>query len=202
MLFDEHSPLTLTQYLGCLHAFVLQFQDTLSTVRKFATQMSGQSRSVAFGWASSLDQARYNVSLIVDRWHYFNESAQDRLQMTPEESDLYGAIPSIHHALEICGELEDMLERINQFIDALETFSTDEVRMIHEMADALTLETDDDRDYVKRIAEQFEAKSGEVALSPDASTGLIMIGETDDSPQYGETFAQTRKIFMSHLKEG
>ena len=119
MLFDEHSPLTLTQYLGCLHAFVLQFQDTLSTVRKFATQMSGQSRSVAFGWASSLDQARYNVSLIVDRWHYFNESAQDRLQMTPEESDLYGAIPSIHHALEICGELEDMLERISQFIDAL-----------------------------------------------------------------------------------
>ena len=202
MLFDEHSPLTLTQYLGCLHAFVLQFQDTLSTVRKFATQMSGQSRSVAFGRAASLDQARYNVSLIVDRWRYFNESAQDRLQMTPVEFELYGTIPSVHHAPEICSELENMLARTNRYIDALEPFSTDEVRIIHEMADAFTLEINEDKDYITEIAEQFEAQAGEVALSPDASTGLIMIGETEDSLQYGETFAQTREIFMSHLKEG
>lgn len=61
---------------------------------------------------------------------------------------------SCRHALGICGELEDTLERINQFIDALETFSTEEVRMLHEMADALTLETNDDRDYITEIAEQ------------------------------------------------
>jgi len=84
----------------------------------------------------------------------------------------------------------------------LEPFSTDEVRIIHEMADAFTLEINEDKDYITEIAEQFEAQAGEVALSPDASTGLIMIGETEDSPQYGETFAQTREIFMSHLKEG
>ncbi len=51
---------------------------------------------------------------------------------------------SCRHALGICGELEDTLE----------TFSTEEVRMIHEMADALTLETNDDRDYITEIAEQ------------------------------------------------
>ena len=66
----------------------------------------------------------------------------------------------------------------------------------------VVFEINEDKDYITEIAEQFEAQAGEVALSPDASTGLIMIGETEDSPQYGETFAQTREISMSHLKEG
>jgi hypothetical protein len=202
MLFDEYTSLTLTQYLGCLHAFVRQFQDELSTIRKFATQMSGQSRSIAFGWAASLDQARYNGPLVVDRWRHFNMSAQDRLEMTPDESELYGTIPSIHHALETCNDLDDMLERTNRFMDTLETFASDEVRIIHEMMDALAQEIVEDRTYISVIAERFEAQAGEIALTPDESTGLIMIGEGSEKSEYGETFAQARETFMSHLKEG
>lgn len=202
MLFDEHASLSLTQYLGCLHAFVRQFQDELSTVRKFAGQMTGQSRTAAFGWAASLDRARYNVSLIVERWRHFNESAQNRLEMTPDESELYGAVPSIHQALELCGELDDMLERTNRFIDELETFSADEVRMIREMTDALSLEIEKDRRYIAEIADRFEAQAGDLSLSPDESTGLIMIGETDEKQKYGETFARAGETFTAYLKAG
>lgn len=202
MLFDEHEPLSMTEYLGCLSAFVGQFDQALYTMSHFAVAMEGQSRAHTFGWAASLDQARYNASLIVDRWGFFNETADQRLGVSPEEAALYESLPSVAQALERRRELEDLTARVNKFIDEIETFTPDEVRLIREMAVAVGQEIDSERTFILAVTARFEASdhTGPELTEPDS--GLLMIGKLEDTPNFSEIFATTREQFSLYLREG
>lgn len=202
MLFDEHEPLSLTEYLGCLSAFVGQFDQALYTMSHFAVALKGHSRATAFGWAASLDQARYNASLIVDRWGLFNETADQRLGVSPEEASLYETLPSVEQALERRRELEDLIARVNRFIDDIETFAPDDVRLIREMAEAVGHEIESERSFISAITARFEASNPDPTVMPDAASGLLMIGELEDTPHFAEIFTTARERFGLYLREG
>jgi len=201
MLFDVSEPLTRSQYLGCLHAFVGQFQSEIYILKSLAVKLRGHKRDEVFGWAASLDQSRYRIPLMVDRWRYFIETAQERLIDTPKEMEHYAPVPPIVRALAVCAELEDMLSRINRFIDTLDEFTPDDVRMIGEMVEALDQELTQDRLDITRIASLLE-DAGEITVTPDADTGLLMIGGMDDGPNYPEQFGSARELFSKHLRSG
>ena len=201
MLFDVSEPLTRSQYLGCLHAFVGQFQSEIYILKSLAVKLRGHKRDEVFGWAASLDQSRYRIPLMVDRWRYFIETAQERLIDTPEETERYAPVPPIVRALEVCDELEDMLSRINRFIDTLDEFTPDDVRMIGEMVEALDQEVTQDRQDITRIAGLLE-DAAETMVTPDADTGLLMIGGMNDGPNYPEQFGSARELFSKHLRSG
>ncbi len=202
MLFDEHEPLSLTEYLGCLSAFVGQFDQALYTMSHFAVALKGQSRATAFGWAASLDQARYNAALIVDRWGLFNETADQRLGVSPEEAALYETLPSVEQALERRRELEDLTTRVNRFIDDIEVFTPDDVRIIREMAEAVGHEIESERNFISAITARFEASGHSPSEKPDPTSGLLMIGGLEDSPDYAEIFTTARERFSLYLREG
>lgn len=204
MLFDEHEPLTLTEYLGCLHAFIGQFQQALSTAGHFAGMLEGQSRRRAFGWAASLDQARYNASLMVERWRFFNDLAQQRLSVAPQEASLYEHIPSIDHTLEICNDLADMVCRVNRFVDELDTFTPDDTGVIREMVAAIGQEIEADRRYITAVAIRLEAHHIDRPAPSALSDGLLAIGsmEEEGGSNYAEAFVEARERFMQYLQEG
>lgn len=202
MPLEESEPLTLTEYLGCLHGFIGQFQNTIFMVRSLAGKLRGQTRSTTFGWASAFDQARYRAPLMAERWRHFNETARGRLTNTPEERERYAPVPSPDHTLDVCRELDDMLARMNRFIDTLETFTPDDVRIIGEMVEALDQELASDRQVAARIAALLEAQANDVTVTPDKDTGLLMIGGMNDGTDYPGQFAGARESFAHHLGLG
>ena len=173
MLLDVEQSLTRSQYLGCLHAFIGQFQTEIYMLRSLAIRLRGHTRQEVFGWAASLDETRYRASLMLDRWRYFNETAS----------------------------LMDMLSRTNMFIDSLEDFSPDDVRMIGEMVEALDREIQQDREHISRIALELEEAAG-VTVTPDDETGLLMIDEPTAIANSAQQFAEAREQFAEHLRTG
>lgn len=201
MLFDPSQPLSIAQYLGCLHAFVGQFQSEIFMVKSLSLRLRGHSRAEVFGWAASLDETRYRIPLIVDRWQHFSQSARERMVVSDADLTKYAPLPDHNRADEVCRELADMVGRTNRFIDELDMFLDDDVRMIGEMVDALDRELDTDHVAISRIAEEMDTEE-DVSVTPDDSTGLLMINGSLDNPGPGQEFAAARDLFSAHLRTG
>lgn len=201
MLLDVEQSLTRSQYLGCLHAFIGQFQTEIYMLRSLAIRLRGHTREEVFGWAASLDETRYRASLMLDRWRHFNEMAPERVLESAAETELFSSAPSIDHESHVCGELLDMLSRTNMFIDSLEAFSTDDVRMIGEMVEALDRELQQDREQIANIALKLE-EAADVTVTPDEKTGLLMIDEPSPNDSSAHQFAEAREQFAEHLRTG
>ncbi|MBT5874420.1 MAG: hypothetical protein HOH43_13460 [Candidatus Latescibacteria bacterium] len=201
MLLDVEQSLTRSQYLGCLHAFIGQFQTEIYMLRSLAIRLRGHTRQEVFGWAASLDETRYRASLMLDRWRYFNETASERVLESATETAQFSPDPTIDHESHVCAELMDMLSRTNMFIDSLEDFSPDDVRMIGEMVEALDREIQQDREHISRIALELEEAAG-VTVTPDDETGLLMIDEPTAIANSAQQFAEAREQFAEHLRTG
>lgn len=200
MLLDEHESLCMIEYLGCLHTFIIRFHGALATIGYHTLTLEGQTRRQAFGWAGSLDRARYDLTLVVEKWRFFNESAGSRLTASPAEVERFGALPSVERALEVCRELEDMAGRANRYIDALESFGEDDVRIVLEMMKAIEHEIQPDAAYIAPIAGCM-ARSEPEAKTPE---GLLSIGSMEDSDDDdpSELFFDARDRFLAYLGEG
>ena len=201
MLLEVSQPISLSQYLGCLHAFVGQFQSEIFMLKSLAMRIRGRARREVFGWAATLDETRYRIPLMVERWRYFNETARERLAVEPGDSGKYAYVPDLKRVGHVCGELEDMLRRTNDFIDGLEVFEVDDVRMIGEMVAALDGEVEQDRKDVARIVEMIDEEP-DVTVAPDKATGLMMIDDPQEGTSFRDQFGEARSLFVDHLRSG
>jgi hypothetical protein len=204
---DEQESMSMTTYYGCMHAFVNVFMGEMAMVRDLVVRLEGQDPLKAFGWQTALDRARNRATLIVERWRRLNETFEERVSMDEFERRVYGQSPaSATKAAQTARELVEMLGKFNSFIDGLQTYDAEDVRLICGMADEM----------VQSIGEETKASSLVAAYldrgTPDAQkvrpdgeqfpAGLLGIeGGGEPVSVYFHTFFNARDDFRAELDQ-
>lgn len=124
-------PLSLTQYLGRLRAFLDVLHAEAVTLATYVRRLEGQDRERAFGWDMILERARHRALAVIERWQSFNLALDGRVYPDDVELVSYGE----HHRLrrgfpETCGELTSLMERIGRYVDSIEKFDRQDVKLV------------------------------------------------------------------------
>ena len=112
--------ITEPQFFGCLAAFVDSLFGELNAAALALRRLEGSGKGRAFAYEMTLDQHRYGVLIVVDRWSTLVRAFGPHLDLA-KHSGILAEGPARAAAA------ETILNRANQLIDASDRYSSDTV---------------------------------------------------------------------------
>lgn len=110
------------QFLGCTAAFVDSFFGELHSAAIALRRLEGKSKGDAFAFEMELDTRRYGALIVLDRWSSLVGTFGPHLQLSTRPA-------IIEEAPERIAGAEQILNRVNQLIDAAESYRPDLVEV-------------------------------------------------------------------------
>ena len=120
MRITRFPSLTPEQFSGCVSAFVDSLSGELNAASLALRQLEGRSKGSAFAYEMKLDTHRYGALIVIDRWSTLAGAFAPHLRL-PRRQTMLDEAPARAQAA------EQLLGRMNQMVDAAETYSSEVV---------------------------------------------------------------------------
>ena len=156
MRITAYPSLSEPQFLGCLGAFVDSLFGELNSAAMYLRKLEGRPKGSAFAYEMALDNHRYGALIVLDRWAAL-------LRAFGPHADAPASI----------ADAEDILGRVNQVIDATESYS---------------------EEAVAACLMAFQALNTTFAREKDRAGRQSALG-----PMLPEEYGQARRIFTEDL---
>ncbi|MFN3323228.1 MAG: hypothetical protein ACK5AZ_07015 [Bryobacteraceae bacterium] len=166
MQITRYLSLNESQLLGCTSAFVDSLFGALNQSAMYLRKLQGQKKGAAFAFEMQLDANRYGALLILDRWGEFTRAFAPHANLERHRSILDEAPERVRTA-------ENLLGRVNDLIDAAESYS-DEI--------------------VSACLMGFQALNTIFAEEKTAAEQALSLG-----PLLPEEFREYRRVFLGDL---
>ena len=203
---QEHK-ISLTEYLGCMHAFVNVFIMELYTVRDFAKRLEKVDRASAFGWESTLDRARNRAPIVLDRWKHFNDRFRDKITVDQYEEEHFGAyVPLFEEYKHTCDRLYAILEKLNRYADEIVELKAEEVIRLEGYIEEMMAAINREQRASSSVASTLERRTpDDLKLQDPFQDELIQINSDPiqkETAKYFRFFVESRDIFHRDLNLG
>ena len=166
MRITRFPSLTETQFLGCTAAFVDSLEGELNAASLALRRLQGQPKGAAFSYEMALDSHRYGALIILDRWATLAHTFGPHLALSGRREIVDEAAARVRSA-------ENLLERVNQLIDAAPAYSTE---------------------LVEACALAFQSLQQTFAQEQEAAEQNARLG-----PMLSEEYLEARRIFLEDL---
>ena len=134
------------QFFGCTAAFVDSLFGELHSAAIALRRLEGKGKGDAFAYEMALDTHRYGALIVLDRWNSVVGTFGPHLQLSQRPG-------IVEHAAERVAAAEQILNRVNQLIDASDNYGSEPVEACVAAFQALKTTFSEERAAAEQLAQ-------------------------------------------------